>query len=92
MSDHARAFLDDVLPRIKAADADLHNGDPAARGAMWSRNEPVTLFGAAFTVAGLERDPLGVREACGRSSRTAAPSRSRCWPQTPEPTLVTSWR
>ena len=27
MSDHARAFLDDVLPRIKAADADLHNGD-----------------------------------------------------------------
>ena len=52
MSDHARAFLDDVLPRIKAADADLHNGDHAACGAMWSRNEPVTLFGAAFTVAG----------------------------------------
>lgn len=52
MDDHERALLDDVLPRMKAADADLHNGDAAARVAMWSRDEPVTLFGAAFTVAG----------------------------------------
>lgn len=37
---------------MKAADADLHNGHAAARSAMWSRNEPVTLFGAAYTVTG----------------------------------------
>lgn len=52
MTANARAFLDEVLPRMKAADLDLHNGDAAARSAMWSRNEPVTLFGAAYTVAG----------------------------------------
>lgn len=52
MSREARDFLDDVLPRMKAADVDLHNGDAAARRAMWSPNEPVTLFGAAYTVNG----------------------------------------
>lgn len=52
MTANARAFLDEVLPRIEAADLDLHNGDAAARAAMWSRNDPVTLFGAAYTVAG----------------------------------------
>jgi ketosteroid isomerase-like protein len=52
MTASARAFLDDVLPLMQAADLDLHNGHPAARAAMWSRNDPVTLFGAAYTVGG----------------------------------------
>ena len=52
MTANARAFLEDVLPRMKSADLDLHNGDAAARTAMWSHNEPVTLFGAAYTVSG----------------------------------------
>ena len=52
MTDNARAFLEDVLPRMKSADLDLHNGHAAARAAMWSHDEPVTLFGAAYTVTG----------------------------------------
>lgn len=52
MGTDAENFLADVLPRMKSADAALHNGDPVPRGATWSRNEPVTLFGAAYTVTG----------------------------------------
>jgi len=52
MTANTPAFLEDVLPRMKSADRDLHNGDCRARTAMWSRNEPVTLFGAAYTVSG----------------------------------------
>jgi ketosteroid isomerase-like protein len=35
-----------VLPRLTQADTALHNGDPGPRLAIWSRNDPVTLFGA----------------------------------------------
>lgn len=52
MTPNTRAFLEDVLPRMKSADLNLHNGDCTARSAMWSRKEPVTLFGAAYTVSG----------------------------------------
>ena len=34
-------------PWFTEAELALHNGDPAARIAMWSRTEPLTLFGAA---------------------------------------------
>ncbi len=30
----------------------LHNGNPGLRSAMWSQNDPVTLFGAAVTKSG----------------------------------------
>ena len=40
-------------PRITDTEIALHNGDSAPRIAMWSRSEPVTLFGAApFTGRG----------------------------------------
>ena len=45
-------FLTSVLPRMEAADIALHNGDVTGRAEMWSRNDPVTLFGAAFTASG----------------------------------------
>jgi ketosteroid isomerase-like protein len=45
-------FLDTVLPRLTAADTALHNGDPGPRKAIWSQNEPVTVFGAARTMTG----------------------------------------
>ena len=45
-------FVDSMLPKLEAADTALHNGDAAARAAMWSHNEPVTLFGAAITTSG----------------------------------------
>lgn len=45
-------FLDSTMPRLKAADTALHNGDASPRAAIWSHNDPVTLFGAAFTASG----------------------------------------
>jgi ketosteroid isomerase-like protein len=40
------------MPRLIEADRALHNGDPAPRIAMWSHDEPVTLFGAWFSDSG----------------------------------------
>ena len=40
-------FLSSTIPRQVRADTSLHNGDAAPRREMWSRNDPVTLFGAA---------------------------------------------
>lgn len=45
-------FLAEVLPRLKEADDALHNGRVDLRHAVWSHNDPVTLFGAAFTRSG----------------------------------------
>ena len=45
-------FLASMLPALKAADTALHNGDAAPRKALWSRREPVTLFGAAMMTTG----------------------------------------
>jgi Ketosteroid isomerase homolog len=45
-------FLKSVLPRLTEADTAFHNGDPGARIAIWSQNDPVTLFGAVFTKKG----------------------------------------
>lgn len=40
------AFLADVLPRQTAAERAIHNGDQEPRAALWSRADPVSLFGA----------------------------------------------
>lgn len=48
-------FLDSVLPQVRAADTALHSGDASARAALWSRNDPVTLFGAAVTTSGWDK-------------------------------------
>ena len=47
-------FLAALMPRLTEAEIALHGGDPAQRIAMWSRADPVTLFGAATTVQGWE--------------------------------------
>ena len=39
-------FLTTILPRQIAAEEALHNGDVEPRMAMWSREDPVTVFGA----------------------------------------------
>lgn len=46
------AFLASTLPRLQEAERALHDGDISHRLAMWSRNDPVTLFGAALSVTG----------------------------------------
>jgi ketosteroid isomerase-like protein len=45
-------FLATMSPRITEAETALHNGDPGPRAAMWSRAEPLTLFGAAMSARG----------------------------------------
>lgn len=39
-------FLDAIISRHIAADEALYNGDPEPRIAMWSANEPISLFSA----------------------------------------------
>ena len=51
----AETLLDSIMPRLKAADTALHNGDAAPRAAIWSHKDPVTLFGAAFQASGWTR-------------------------------------
>jgi len=47
-------FLAEVLPRQIEAEKAMCNGDPAARQAMWSSKDPVTLLGADATMQGAE--------------------------------------
>ena len=39
-------FVASTMPRLVQAERAIHNGDAEPRHAMWSRNEPVTVFGA----------------------------------------------
>jgi len=39
-------FLAWVMTSLHEAELALHNGDEAPRRALWSRNEPVSVFGA----------------------------------------------
>lgn len=48
------AFLESTLPRQIAAETAMHNGQVEPRLAMWSTNDPVTLFGAWFSASGRE--------------------------------------
>jgi ketosteroid isomerase-like protein len=45
-------FLASVLPRLKEADTALHNGDASRRAALWSHEDPVTVFGAVRNASG----------------------------------------
>lgn len=46
------AFLTSVIARQVEADTALHNGDAEPRKAMWSEQEPLTLFGAVVSATG----------------------------------------
>jgi ketosteroid isomerase-like protein len=52
MGTEVEAFLAATMPRLHQAEVALHDGDAAPRIAMWSRTDPVTLFGAAWSGAG----------------------------------------
>jgi ketosteroid isomerase-like protein len=47
-------FMSSTMPRQKAAETAIHNGDPTPRLAMWSQNDPVTVLGAWKSVSGWE--------------------------------------
>jgi ketosteroid isomerase-like protein len=42
-------FLAEMLPRQRAAEQAIHNGDVEPRLALWARTDPVTLFGAKLS-------------------------------------------
>ena len=52
MGTEVEDFLAEAMPRLNRAEIALHNGDAAPRTAMWSRSDPVTLFGAALSGSG----------------------------------------
>jgi ketosteroid isomerase-like protein len=45
-------FLAAMSRRITVAEIALHNGDPGPRIAMWSRADPLTLYGAGMSGRG----------------------------------------
>jgi ketosteroid isomerase-like protein len=45
-------FLEVIAPRLTEAETALHDGDIRQRVDMWSRTEPLTLFGAFRTSEG----------------------------------------
>lgn len=46
------AFLAESMPRLAAAEKEFTSGNDGPRTAMWSHNDPVTLFGANATASG----------------------------------------
>jgi ketosteroid isomerase-like protein len=45
-------FLAEMMPKQVAAETAIHNGDVEPRLALWSRNDPITVFGARDSGAG----------------------------------------
>lgn len=52
MSTETEAFLAETLPKQRAAESAIHEGDVEPRLALWSRRDPVTLFGARLSGSG----------------------------------------
>ena len=52
MSTESEEFLADMIPKQRAAEQAIHNGDVEPRLALWSRQDPVTLYGAKLSGSG----------------------------------------
>ena len=52
MSTQTEQFLAEMLPRQRTAEQAIHNGDVEPRLALWSRTDPVTVFGAKLSSTG----------------------------------------
>ena len=46
------AFLSEVIPQLRQEIAAIHGGDAEPRKALWSHDDPVTLFGAELSGRG----------------------------------------
>ena len=81
-------FLTPTLTRQLEAEQALINGDPGPRLAMWSTQEPVTVFGAEKTVIGSE-EARQVFRWLALGSRTSPTTASSWWPPAPAGTWPT---
>ncbi len=52
MATETEDFLAEMLPRQRDAEKSIHNGDVEPRLALWSRLDPVTLYGANLSGSG----------------------------------------
>jgi ketosteroid isomerase-like protein len=52
MATETEAFLAEMLPKQRAAEHAIHQGDVEPRLSLWSRRDPVTLFGAKLSATG----------------------------------------
>lgn len=52
MATETEEFLAKIMPLQMAAETAIHNGDVEPRLALWSRSDPVTLFGAVLSGSG----------------------------------------
>lgn len=62
MTNETERFLAEVLPRQRAAEEAIHNGEAEPRLALWSRADPVTLYGAKLTASGWSEVEPAFRE------------------------------
>ena len=77
MVDAVEAFLGTVMPRLKQEVLALQQGDPGPRMALWSRNDPVTLFGAELSGRGWgEIEPAFRRLAASFSAASPVSTKS----------------
>jgi hypothetical protein len=53
--DEVGEFLDEIIPLQRDVVVALQNGDPGPRKALWSHEDPVTLFGAEASASGWEQ-------------------------------------
>ena len=51
MATQTEQFLADMLPRQRAAEQAIHNGNVEPRLALWSHADPVTLYGAKLSAS-----------------------------------------
>lgn len=62
MSTETEDFLAVMLPKQRAAEKALHDGDVEPRLALWTRGTPVTLLGAKLTATGWDEIEPSFRE------------------------------
>jgi ketosteroid isomerase-like protein len=65
-------FLGVTMPRLIQAETALHNGDVEPRLKMWSRDDPVTLFGAWLSDTGWQDVSNSFRVLASRFSDCAS--------------------
>ncbi len=73
------AFVDATIPRYVEADTALHNGDVGLRTAMWSRNDPVTLWRCGLGTIPSLCSARGSRPPVGRTSTASSRGSEMRW-------------